>query len=79
VRSRIIIDIRDGIDDKTALERVWKVVVNGKQSGGGQHYTYATLFEDDVVVYFDPNRKAKKFIVHKYKGQRKMLRKDDGK
>ena len=79
MRSRIIIDIRDGIDDKTALERVWKVVVNGKQSGGGQHYTYAALFEDDVVVQFDPNHKSVKFIVHKYERQRKKSRKDDRK
>jgi hypothetical protein len=67
VRSRIIIDIRDGINDKTALERVWKVVDNGKLSGDGKHYAYASLFKDDIVVQFDPGYKAVKFIVFKDK------------
>jgi ribosomal 50S subunit-recycling heat shock protein len=79
VRSRIIIDIRDGIDDKTALERVWQVVDNGKIRGDGKHYAYASLFKDGIVVQFDPNHKSVKFIVHKYERQRKKSRKDDRK
>lgn len=67
MRSRIIIDIRDGIGDKTALERVWKVVDNGKLSGDGKHYAYASLFKDGIVVQFDPNHKSVKFIIFKDK------------
>ena len=48
---RINIQIRDGIDPFTAVERVADVMRGGRISGNGKYYYWLSHFTDDTVVY----------------------------
>lgn len=54
--KRITITIEDDINDADALQLAMQVVEQGKISGKGKHYCYATAFQhpnykEEIMVY----------------------------
>lgn len=49
--SRIIINVEDDIAPAVAAYRVASVVGEGRVSGNGECYCYATTFTDGAAVY----------------------------
>ena len=54
--KRITITVEDDIDDADALQLAMQVVGQGKISGHGKHYCYATAFQhpnykEEIMVY----------------------------
>ena len=65
---RIHLDIRHDISPTIALECVKQVIEQGKVSGGGKSYCYATTFdtsEGEVWVHPRAYRKSDCFLVYK--------------
>ena len=65
---RINIQIRDGIDPYSAVERVMNAMHNGRISGDGKYYCWVTTFSDGTVVYTrGPNKavNSDSFVVYK--------------
>jgi hypothetical protein len=64
---KIYIDIRDGIDPGTAVERVAAVVSKGKVSKNSKRdfYCFLTRWSDGITVTVNLYRKSDCFIVYK--------------
>ena len=58
------IEIKDNIDDLTAISLVKKVIEQGKISNNGNSYCYLTLF-DNICVETRQYRKSSCFRVYK--------------
>jgi len=63
--AKIIIDIRDDIDELTAISRVKHVISEGRVSKDKTLYCYATTWHDGIKVYTRDYRKNDCFIVTK--------------
>lgn len=64
--GRIILNIRDGIDPKLALELVLQVVSEGRISADGNCYCYATVFRKPKIAVIAENLKTGTDIFHVY-------------
>lgn len=67
---KLIIDIQNGVSTHVALQCVERVINDGRTSGNGTSYCYASLFitqEGDVWVYARNNKSSDTFIVEKRK------------
>ena len=65
---RITIDIKNELSPSIALECVKRVINQGRVSGNGKYFCYATLFDTadgEVCVVTNPNRKTDCFWVYK--------------
>jgi hypothetical protein len=65
--SKIHIDIRDGIPQELAVEKVLKVIKQGRISKDDTIYCHLTVFEDGIHVAVNDYRKSDCFIVYKSK------------
>ena len=64
--AKIIIETLDGIDEKTAIERVLCVIECGKISQKGKSYRTRSYFTSGELVYARCNvNGTKKFVVSK--------------
>lgn len=61
--SKLIIDNRANLPATTVLDRVSQVVAQGRISGDGKHYCYATTWRDGVAVYAKRNLASDTFTV----------------
>lgn len=62
--GRIIIDNQSALPDAEAIRVVARVIDDGRISGGGRCYCYATVFKAPfVAVYAKVNKSSDKFIV----------------
>jgi len=64
---KIIIDIRDGVDEVTAMERVLHVIKGGRISNNGKLFCYHTAWQDNIHVSVRDYRKNDCFVVYKRK------------
>lgn len=64
---KIHIDIRDNINEETALNRVMQVIKLGRISKDNTMYCYMTAFNDGINVSTNDYRKSDCFIVWKNK------------
>lgn len=64
-KRKITIDIRDNIDELTAVERVRDVISKGRISKNNTLYCYETVWEDGVCVHVRDYRKSDCFVVYK--------------
>jgi hypothetical protein len=62
---KIIIDIRDGVDEVTAMERVLHVIREGRISKNETLYCYHTAWHDNIHVSVRDYRKNDCFVVYK--------------
>ena len=65
---KIHIDIRHDISPSLALECIKQVIEEGKVSGNGESYCYATIFDTadgEIWVHPRPYRKSDCFLVYK--------------
>lgn len=62
---KIIIDIRDGISEQVAMERVLHVIEQGRISKQGKLFCYVTTWTDGIKVYTRDYRKNDCFVVLK--------------
>ena len=61
---KIIIENRsEKADNETVLERVSKVISNGRLSRNNKQYCYLTVFDDGICVSTTLNKKSDKFVV----------------
>lgn len=60
---KLIIDNRANLPATTVLDRVSQVVAQGRISGDGKHYCYATTWCDGVAVYAKRNLASDTFTV----------------
>lgn len=61
--GKVYIDIRDGIDHATAVDRVARVMSKGRISDNNTKYCYVTTWEDGILVYTRERRKSDCFVV----------------
>lgn len=62
---KIIIDIRDNIDYKIAIERIQHVISEGRVSKNNTLYCYHTRWKDGICVSVRDYRKNDCFVVYK--------------
>lgn len=68
--GRIIIDNQSDLPDAEAVRVVARVIDDGRISGRGKCYCYATVFKAPfVAVYAKVNKSSDKFIVSDDRGQ----------
>lgn len=61
---KIIIENKsEKADDETALERVSKVISEGRVSNNNKQYCYLTVFDDGICVSASLNKESDKFVV----------------
>jgi len=62
-KTRLIINVNDGISMLEALDYVKEVVKMGKICNKNTQYCYVTEFKDKTMVYSDKNDKSDKLTI----------------